>query len=274
MIDILKNLSNDDAGTYYRLTEDAYFHLDPVTTPFMNLGIWPAKNILVAQHDLVREVLAFAESSSAFRLGSKFTLLEIGPGWGGGQQVIRERWPDVVYHGLNCSKRQIEYAQIITEGSQNTHFHLGFAEDLESWPKVRIDMAIGIESVLHVTDKKLLYSRLRAHGVNQITLAEILVEDQAVVNSNPLFRPSLRNTASLDQYKSDFIAAGFHDVSHVDISTRVFPGWAEALAAVDPGKFKGNSRILRQFCSSYSKIAELAESGKIKYVLINGGVNP
>jgi hypothetical protein len=262
------NPFNKESSIYYRLTEDSYFHLDPATTPFMNLGWWPAERIVEAQKALTYNFLSHTKASWPHEIQSVLKLLEIGPGWGGSLNAVKSLFPDVEYHGLNSSESQINYARRMSDGQPNTYYHHGFDEDSTVLSDVHFNAMIGIESLLHIRNKDAFFSRQHARGIRHISLAEIVVEEKKIIEANNLFRPSLDHTFSTNEYIQTLSQAGYSDINFLDVSIHVFDGWEKALKAIDEETFKSNRRVLRQFVEAYSSINIFAKLGKIKYLFI------
>jgi hypothetical protein len=262
------NSFNKEASTYYRLTEDAYFHLDPATTPFMNLGWWPAARIVEAQKALTYKFLSHTKLAWPQEIRDNLKLLEIGPGWGGSLNAIKSLFPEVEYHGLNSSENQIKYARRMSEGQPNTYYHHGFAEDPTALLGLRLNAMIGIESLLHIRDKDDFFSRQLARGIRHVSLAEIVLEEKQIIDANHLFRPSLTHTFSTNEYIHTLNQAGYCDINLLDVSKHVFGGWENSLKTIDENSFKSNRKVLHQFIEAYSSINLFAKLGKIKYLFI------
>ena len=264
------NSFNKEASIYYRLTEDAYFHLDPDTTPFMNLGWWPAARIIDAQKSLTYNFLSHTKAEWPQEIQESLKLLEIGPGWGGSLDAINSLFPEVEYHGLNSSQSQINYARRMSEGRPNTYYHHGFAEDPNALSGVHLNAMIGIESLLHIRNKDAFFSRQHARGIRHVSLAEIVIEEKQILETNHLFRPSLEHTFSTNEYIHTLSEAGYSHINFLDVSNHIFDGWEKALKAIVDDNFKSNRRVLRQFVEAYSSINIFAKLGKIKYLFITG----
>lgn len=259
---------NIEAATYYRLTEDSYRSLELYTTPFMNLGLWPAASILDAQRQLVLQTLTIGRQTLSLDSTNVACILELGPGWGGSRPIIAQEFPSASYIAVNCSVRQIRQAEKLNAAVADTTYVHGFMEDLTQLSLPNPDLVLGVESVLHVKDKERLFKDLHIIGTRSVLLAEICAEDRSAVLAEPLFRPSLVNTRSVADYSRALTSSGFATPSILDISSQVFDGYAEALHSVHEASFAGNKRILRQFRQSYDHLAKLANNGSVRYVII------
>ena len=264
---------NAEAERYYQITEDSYLSLTDPLRPFMNLGDWhdleinqpiPLAQLRLAQTTVLHALAAFPEIGQM-----RGRILEIGPGWGGSRSVLHEMLPNFGYVGLNCSARQVAYAQELNRNIPRTHYDVGFIESMTGTDLQSFDMVFGIESFLHVKDKGSFFRLAAQAGVKTIVLAEICLEDERVYGEEPLFNPALRWTISSDFYRRTLREAGFSRVVITDIGSRVFDSWAQALqlrlAAKDT---KAHPRVLRDFVRSYQSLAKFHREGRVSYPLI------
>lgn len=256
------NQAAEEAQGYYRLTESSYRYLDVNGTNFMNLGKWPSADIRTAQANLIRATLDLLSTEDQMP-----RILELGPGWGGSRAIVEEKWPGCSYIAINSSAKQIEYSRQLNSDFESTYLQ-GYFEDLNSLVSQQFDIAIGIESLLHVEKKHQVLSEICNSGVSKLAFAEICTENLTEVLKNKLFNPSLKYLWSNENYTECLRNLGFNKVKIIDISEQVFSPWSRALNAIRLEDFMGHPRILRQFQFSYSALAELAKDFVVQYSLI------
>lgn len=259
---------NEDAVRYYRLTEEEYRLLARETTPFMNLGLWPAPSVVQAQERLAEELVRYAQPWIQARNHAPLSLMEGGSGWGGSRAVLAGFFPEARYCGINCSARQIAYAERLNQYYPQTRYVHGFMEELPRLGLPAADAFFALESVLHVRDKEQLLADLASLRIPVLALAEICLEDKNILDRYSLFNPSLRYTWSQADYERALSRSAYHDFEMQDLSGSVFAGWSEYLDSIEATEFQGRKKILEQFKASYAALAELAEAGQVRYLLI------
>jgi len=259
---------NELSEKYYQITEHAYRHLAAPATNHMNLGVWPAKSLASAQSQLVFNVLNNLKIST----NQNVRILELGSGWGGSREVADRVFPSCDYTGINLSENQIKHSQSLNQIFPHTSYIHGYMENVfdltrEGRQGIKYDGVFGVESVIHIADKRQLFSEL-SKVAKSFSFAEISIESDDVRNEK-LFYPSLTNCISQDNYKT--ILDGLEVEWEIkDIAEDVFRGWSVALQQIEPSSFKGNLRVLSQFKKAYSALDALSLDCKVKYLLIHG----
>jgi hypothetical protein len=258
---------NREAQKYYALTEDAYRLLHQPETPYMNLGLWPAQDLLEAQAGLVRVT---AESLASLVKGAvveKPKILELGPGWGGSRSLLAAIFPDYAYQGLNLSEKQIAFAAAYNASVPDTNYIRGYFEDLDALPVVDCSLAFGVESILHVRDKWDLFRKMKQVGVRYFAFAEICLHQNHKVRQ--YFQPALTYAFQQEEYE-ELLAANCQSFRIENLSSQVFQGWSDFLDRLNERTFPGNKRVLRQFQEGYREIARLASTGEVSYLILSG----
>ena len=264
----MSKFENDASYKYYQLTEDAYLHLCENNSGFMNLGLWPADSVQLAQRVLVENTLGIMKQSLS---RTAELVVEAGSGWGAARPIVADIFPQAQYVGINCSERQIAYSRDKYACYQNTKYHHAFLENISDIILPPLHSALfAVEAALHVESKQRWIRDLRSLGFKSVVLAEICVESPSQVLAHPLFDPGLRFTWSVGRYVDEFSVAGATAVNVHEITDQVYGGWSRFLEMVDVKTFRGNKRVLRQFKESYSALARHAEAGDVKYAIIEG----
>lgn len=251
---------------YYRLTEQTYRSLHPDGTDLMNLGIWPAQNILEAQRkmysiisDLCFEVINKEDESN---LDSVY---ELGCGWGGGISILDQKLNPKKFVGVNSSKNQIEHCKEKYK-SDKFSFYFGYYDSIKIQNTNEISLAVGVESLLHCGDRNAIFEMMARNNIKYIALAEILLIDDKAKN-HKFFNPALKFAANFDEYQKLFRSYGYELVIERDITKNVFLPWASALAELTSHLTGLQKKIKEQFIESYSELAKLGEQSAAKYVL-------
>jgi hypothetical protein len=230
----------------------------------MNLGLWPANNILEAQTNLTKKILQKLNEIKSNPRG----ILELGSGWGGSRSLIHDIFGKNEYFGLNCSEDQMAYAKMINAHIPNTKYINGYIENLCDLNITGCEALVAIESLLHVKDKERVLLNCRPIGIRYIAIADICIEDASLISAYPLFNPSLNYAWSSEKYLNHFKFSGYEDFEIVDITTQVFSGWSNALEKIEIQSFTGNRKVLKQFQKSYFYLYKLSEKKLVKYIII------
>lgn len=245
---------------YYRLTEDTYFELSQTQTgqpmSFMNLGLWPASSLSLAQEQLVRRVL------SKLKLSGADTLIEGGSGWGGAIPLVYILFPEIKYMGINMSSTQIKFAQNNFALHEPQFIHTNIEDPL---PSLSTQSGFfSVECLIHTPLKHKVFSNLRAANVTEISLAEIVTSDSEFSKNHPLFKPCLEFLSSTDTYVSALVDNGYEVLEVEDVSSQVFPGWAAWLR-----NLPNVNKVGRQMSLAADAVEEASIQGKVQYKLFH-----
>jgi hypothetical protein len=255
-----------DSSSYYRLTEEAYLALCPELGGHMNMGLWPAQNLYTAQSSLVQK---FCEFLLRARMGMPTHIVDAGSGWGASRPIFELNFPKVPYIGINSSAKQVTHARLRAHNTPGTEYVLDRVENIT---KAKVEMngtLVSVEAAFHFEDKGKLLLDLVNLGFEDFAIADICVRGQEIVKSNKLLA-ALWSAWTEDQYRSEALNAGFHNLKTENVSGEVFEGMAAYVESLNVNEFIGPGRLLRQFKTSFRIMADLFLKGNLSYVFIYG----
>jgi hypothetical protein len=257
-----------NASQYYRVTERSFRALCPEASGHMNMGLWPAPSLRLAQEQLVCHALDAAQRVLASQAApARKGLLDLGCGWGGSRRLFERFFPGRPYFGVNSSATQLEVAREANQDIPDTHYLLANIDDAPALPWERVSAVVSIEAAFHFADKQALVQAAAKHDVGCLSFLDICLEDPRVA-SDPLLRPSLKHAWSTASYTSALASTNWSRVQIEDLNGRVFPAFSEYLETLDERSYSGRRPLLEQLRRATAALVRASALGDVRYVLI------
>lgn len=269
MRELLERIPNPQQ--YYRLTGSSFRALCPERSGHMNMGLWPAPSLRVAQEQLIFVALGAARDLfHRWELAPR-GVMDLGSGWGGTAPLWSAAFPGIPYVGINASAEQVKVARAAAAsrsgqaGPEHVRYISARAEDGDL-PWQTVDLVLSIEAMFHFVDKSRIIQAM-TRSVRGAVLLEICVEDPRVLD-DPLLLPSLHAAWSTARYERAFADHRWSRVHFEDVGARVFEGFSACLRTIDESSFEGRRAILRQLIRATEALARAHERGGLRYVLV------
>lgn len=228
LVDIGKFIDGDKNAPsrirwYYRINDAAYrrFHSD---RRFMHFR--------VSEGETLRENDIFYQPDTIARYISKdATVLELGPGQGANIFYLAKKFPDAHFIGVDLMPPKIK-----KDTPKNIRFRKGDYNSLAFLPDASIDVAYGIETIVHCSDKERVFSEvfrvLKPGGVFVVydyalrrELSTYSADQQTAVKLISKCGASAM-IESADAWKTHFEACGFTVISTTDLTRQTLPDLA------------------------------------------------
>ncbi len=159
-------------------------------------------------------------------------ICDLGCGYGAAALVWRRDYGARVT-GITVSKKQYDYARATADGTGDLEFVLGDALE-NRLAADSFDAVIAVESSEHMPDKQKFFReahRLLRPGGRCVVAAWLSRELPGKWESQRILQPicdegRLPSLASAAEYREMLARAGFHEMNHLDLTTRVQKTWS------------------------------------------------